>query len=198
MLSRCDRLHRAPFGALLVPRGPINPSYKLMSIPEGLLQKKTMFSLLHGRSPQSQTRMRPGSPCRQRGTQRRRRGSVRPEQPERTVTMSFSIGPTESQHQNRAPNSGHTNTDPDRHQLRPPAAGCPGEREGLWHRRTLFWRTLSGVQVRCDPFTPYSFHIIVSSHFGNQTYTLALSVVLIERESPAESLLRKEYTVFVY
>lgn len=81
------------------------------------------------------------------GMQRRRRGSVRPEQPERTVTMSFSIGPTESQRQNRAPNSRHTNTDPDRHQLRPPAAGCPGEREGLWHRRTLFWRTLSGVQV---------------------------------------------------
>lgn len=79
--------------------------------------------------------------------QRRRRGSVRPEQPERTVTMSFSIGPTESQRQNRAPSSRHTATDPERRQLRPPAAGCPGEREGLWHRRTLFWRTSSGVQV---------------------------------------------------
>lgn len=81
------------------------------------------------------------------GMQLRRRGSVRPEQPERTVTMSFSIGPTESQHQNRPPSSTHTAADPDRHQLRPPAAGCPGEREGLWHRRTLFWRTSSGVQV---------------------------------------------------
>ncbi|XP_035529521.1 potassium voltage-gated channel subfamily H member 5-like [Morone saxatilis] len=79
--------------------------------------------------------------------QRRHRGSVRPEQPERTVTMSFSIGPTESQRQYRPPSSRHTATDPDRHQLRPPAAGCPGEREGLWHRRTLFWRTSSGVQV---------------------------------------------------
>lgn len=79
--------------------------------------------------------------------QRRRRGSVRPEQPERTVTMSFSIGPTESQRQYRPPSSRHTATDPDRHQLCAPAAGCPGEREGLWHRRTLFWRTSSGVQV---------------------------------------------------
>lgn len=81
------------------------------------------------------------------GMQCRRRGSVRPEQPERTVTMSFSIGPTESQRQYRAPSSRHTAADPNRHQLRPPAAGCPGEREGLWHRRTLFWRTSSGVQV---------------------------------------------------
>lgn len=79
--------------------------------------------------------------------QRRRRGSVRPEQPERTVTMSFSIGPIESQRQNRAPSSRHTATDSERRQLRPSAAGCPGEREGLWHRRTLFWRTSSGVQV---------------------------------------------------
>ena len=76
-----------------------------------------------------------------------RRGSVRPEQPERTVTMSFSIGPTESQRQYRPPSIRHAATDPDRHQLRPPAAGCPGEREGLWHRRTLFWRTSSGDQV---------------------------------------------------
>ncbi|KAG7234123.1 hypothetical protein INR49_005787 [Caranx melampygus] len=91
--------------------------------------------------------------------QSRRRGSVRHEHPERTVTMSFSIGPTESQRQYRPPSSRHTaTTDPNRHQLRPPAAGCPGEREGLWHRRTLFWRTSSGVQVethhmqqsRCD------------------------------------------------
>ena len=79
--------------------------------------------------------------------QLRRCGSVRPEQPERTVTMSFSIGPTESQRQYRPPSNGHTAAHPDRHQLRPPAAGCPGEREGLWHRRTLFWRTSSGVQV---------------------------------------------------
>lgn len=79
--------------------------------------------------------------------QRRRRGSVRPEQPERTVTMSFSIGPTESQRQNRAPRSRPTATDPELRQLRPSAAGCPGEREGSWHRRTLFWRTSSGVQV---------------------------------------------------
>lgn len=85
---------------------------------------------------------RPGS-----AVQRPRRGSVRPEQPERTVTMSFSIGPTESQRQNRAPSSRPTATDPERRQLRPSAAGCPGEREGLWHRRTLFWRTSSGVQV---------------------------------------------------
>lgn len=85
---------------------------------------------------------RPGS-----AVQRRRGGSVRPEQPERTVTMSFSIGPTESQRQNRAPSSRPTATDPERRQLRPSAAGCPGEREGLWHRRTLFWRTSSGVQV---------------------------------------------------
>lgn len=35
------------------------------------------------------------------GTQRRR-GSVRLEQPERAGTMSFSIGPTESQRPNRA------------------------------------------------------------------------------------------------
>lgn len=76
----------------------------------------------------------------------RRRGSVRPEQPERTVTMSFSIRPTDSQPQYRAPSSSHTATEPHR-QLCPPAAGCPGEREGLWHRRTLFWRTSSGVQV---------------------------------------------------
>ncbi|KAK2892256.1 hypothetical protein Q8A73_017921 [Channa argus] len=95
---------------------------------------------------QQQTRMRPGLGAGS-GMQRRRRGSVRPEQPERTVTMSFSIAPTESQRQNRAPSSAHTATDPDRHQLRPPAARCPGEREGLWHRRTLFWRTSSGVQV---------------------------------------------------
>lgn len=79
--------------------------------------------------------------------QRRHRASVRPEQPERTVTMSFSIGPTESQRQYRPPSSRPIATDPERHQLRPPAAGCPGEREGLWHRRTLFWRTSSGVQV---------------------------------------------------
>lgn len=39
------------------------------------------------------------------GMQRRRRGSVRPEQPERTVTMSFSIGPTESQRPSRPPSS---------------------------------------------------------------------------------------------
>lgn len=84
------------------------------------------------------------------GMQRRRRGSVRPEQPERTATMSFSTGPSEShRNRNRAPSS-RPDTDtaePDRHQLRPPAAGCPGEREGWWHRRTLFWRTSCGVQV---------------------------------------------------
>lgn len=81
------------------------------------------------------------------GMLRRHRGSVRPEQPERTVTMSFSTGPTESQRQNRPPSSRAAATDPDRHQLRLAAAGCPGEREGLWHRRTLFWRTSSGVRV---------------------------------------------------
>lgn len=81
------------------------------------------------------------------GMQRRRRGSVRPEQPERTGTMSFSIGPTESQRQYRPPSSRHTATDPNRRRLRPPAAGCPGEKEGLWHRRTLFWKTSSGVQA---------------------------------------------------
>lgn len=90
--------------------------------------------------------MRPGARLRQRDAAQQL-GSVRPEQPERTVTMSFSIGSTESQRQYRPPSSRHTATDPDRHQLRPPAAGCPGEREGLWHRRTLFWKTSSGVQV---------------------------------------------------
>lgn len=79
------------------------------------------------------------------GMRRLRRGSVRPELPVRTVTMSFPIGPTESQNRNRAPSSRRTAAEPERHRLRPRAAGCPGEREGWWHRRTLFWRTSSGV-----------------------------------------------------
>lgn len=76
-----------------------------------------------------------------------RRGSVRPEQPERTVTMSFSIGRTESQPRlNRAADT-PPQTPSDTGSARPPAAGCPGEREGWWHRRTLSWRTSSGVRV---------------------------------------------------
>lgn len=74
-------------------------------------------------------------------------GSVRPELPERTVTMSFPIGPTQSQNRNGAPSSRRTAADPERLRLRPPAAGCPGEREGWWRRRTLSWRTSSGAPV---------------------------------------------------
>lgn len=79
------------------------------------------------------------------GMRRLRRGSVRPELPVRTVTMSFPTGPTENR--NRARSSRRTAADPERHRLRPPAAGCPGEREGWWRRRTLFWRTSSGAPV---------------------------------------------------
>lgn len=82
---------------------------------------------------------------RRRGCGAERGASVRPELPERAVTMSFPIGPTESQNRNRAPSSRRTAAEPERHRLRPRAAGCPGEREGWWRRRTLSWRTSFGV-----------------------------------------------------
>ncbi|MEQ2212715.1 hypothetical protein XENOCAPTIV_003795 [Xenoophorus captivus] len=56
--------------------------------------------------------------------------------------MRLSVGPNQSQRQSRAPRSRHPAFDSSS------AAGCPAEREDLWHRRTLFWRTLSGVQVK--------------------------------------------------
>ena len=105
-------------------------------------------------------------------------GSVRPEPPERTVTMSCSTGPTESLRQYRPPSRAHT--DPHRRQLRPPGAGCPGEREGWWHRRTLSWRTLSGVRavspargsgarVRVPGSDPHSAGIILCVNHGGRT-----------------------------
>lgn len=50
--------------------------------------------------------------------QQRDRGSVRPELPERAVTMSLPIGPTESQNRNRAPSSRATAAERERRRLR--------------------------------------------------------------------------------
>ncbi|KAK5857842.1 hypothetical protein PBY51_011059 [Eleginops maclovinus] len=72
--------------------------------------------------------MRPRAPVRQRGSASSR--SVRPEQPERAVTMSFSIGPTQCQRQYRPPSSTHTDTHPDPHQVRPQQDARGKERAG--------------------------------------------------------------------
>ncbi|KAG9344699.1 hypothetical protein JZ751_010385, partial [Albula glossodonta] len=67
------------------------------------------------------------------------------DQPQRSVTMNGFIPPTDT-HPNyfSVTTSSRTACDPDRHC---PTAECTGEREGWWHRRTLFWKILSGGQV---------------------------------------------------
>lgn len=103
-------------------------------------------------------RMRPDAPVVQRGAAgaaAAARLSVRPEQPERAVTMSFTTGATESQRRHRDPSSRrHTAAEAAAAAAAAtthPAAGCPGEREGWWHRRTLSSKTSSGVQVVSPP-----------------------------------------------
>lgn len=100
-------------------------------------------------------RMRPDAPVVQRGAAgaaAAARLSVRPEQPERAVTMSFTTGATESQRRHRDPSSRrHTAAEAAAAATTHPAAGCPGEREGWWHRRTLSSKTSSGVQVVSPP-----------------------------------------------
>ncbi|KAF3845078.1 hypothetical protein F7725_008241 [Dissostichus mawsoni] len=72
--------------------------------------------------------MRPRAPVRQPGSASSR--SVRPEQLERAVTMSFSIGPTQCQRQYRPPSSTYSDTHPEPLQVRPQQDARGKERAG--------------------------------------------------------------------
>lgn len=98
-----------------------------------------------GPSPQQPPRMRPGAPVRQRdaapppclSAPRAARAHGYNDLLHRSDWEPASVPSSEQQTHRHTPWPTPA----------PPAAGCPGEREGLWHRRTLFWRTSSGVQV---------------------------------------------------